>query len=329
MDFTVWVTGRCNMQCKYCYVENMKKESSFDCEKIDDLVSFIADRSKQKKEKVRVSFMGGEPILEADLIELIIQKLNKSISHIPEYSLTTNGLLIDECLDFIKKNRIQLSLSLDGCEKAHNMNRIDKAGNGTYKRVVSTYKKIREYGIFPVRVRGTFNSETSKYLKESVKELLSIDRDMSAILVPDVFDHNWSEDNISELNNTILELKREGLNHISILGDINTSYCACGGGLSSYQIYMDGRVFPCSYVVNNDLFCIGNITDGLNTEKISRFIELYSEKLKECSGCDYDKYCLSFKCKYLNYAITKDMRKVSPVVCAMENIKVNSSAMKY
>lgn len=328
MDFTIWITGRCNMQCKYCYVENMKNDSPFDYKKIDDLVEFIYDRSKQTDERVCVSFMGGEPLLEADLIELIIQKLNKSISQIPEYSLTTNGLLIGQHLDFIKKHKIQLSLSLDGCEKAHDLNRIDKFGKGTYKRVINAYRMLNEYGIFPIRVRGTFNAETSKYLKESVKELLSVDRYMSVMLVPDVFDRNWNEENTATLNNTIAELKMEGLNNISIIGDVNTTYCACGGGVSSYQIYMDGRIFPCSYVVNNDLFCVGNLTDGLNDEKISKFIMVYSEKLKECAGCDYEKYCRSFKCKYLNYAITQDMRKVSPVVCAMENIIVSNSAMK-
>lgn len=328
MNFTVWVTGRCNMQCRYCYVENMKNESPFDYRKIDDLVEFIYDRSKLKDEKVRISFMGGEPLLEADLIELIIQKLNKRSPQIPEYSLTTNGLLVGDYLDFIKRNKIQLSLSLDGCEKAHDINRIDKSEKGTYKRVVKAYREICEYGIFPLRIRGTFNAETSKYLKESVNDFLSIDGDMRAILVPDVFDRNWNEENLSELNNTIAELKRKGLNNISILGEVNTTSCACGGGLSSYHIYMDGRIFPCSYVVNDDSFCIGNIKDGLNNEKINMFIEFYVKELKECLGCDYEKYCRSFKCKYLNYAIMHDLEKASPVVCAMENIKVYNSAMK-
>ncbi len=327
MNFTVWVTGHCNMQCRYCYVENMKNESVFDCRKIDELVRFIYDESKRKNEKVRISFMGGEPLLEVDLIESIIESLNKRIPQIPEYSLTTNGLLVGGYLDFIKRNKIKLSLSLDGCEKAHDINRIDKSGKGTYKRVVSAYRMIHECGIFPLRVRGTFNAETSIYLKESVKELLSVDRDMSVILVPDVFDRNWDEENISELNNTISELKREGLNNINILGEANTTCSACGGGLSSFQIYMDGRIFPCSYVVNDDSFCIGNITDGLNYEKISMFVRIYSEKLKECLGCNYERYCLSFKCKYLNYAIMHDMRKVSPIICAMENIKVSNSAV--
>ncbi len=32
-------------------------------------------------------------------------------------------------------------------------------------------------------------------------------------------------------------------------------------------------------------------------------------------------------CKYLNYAIMHDLEKASPVVCAMENIKICNSAM--
>lgn len=75
--------------------------------------------------------------------------------------------------------------------------------------------------------------------------------------------------------------------------------------------------------MNNKDFLIGNITDGIDKRIVSELCQKYMENLEGCNGCDYEKYCLSNKCRYLNWKLTGNMSKAAGVVCGFENIKMS------
>lgn len=61
----------------------------------------------------------------------------------PNFSMVTNGTLINkETVDFISKNRIYTTISLDGTEVFHNANRIYKNGRGTYHDIIDNIKRL-------------------------------------------------------------------------------------------------------------------------------------------------------------------------------------------
>jgi radical SAM protein with 4Fe4S-binding SPASM domain len=115
MNFTleVSVTEKCNLGCPYCYVANrptwMSKEVF---EKGIKDVHKLMERSGDTE--YFVSFFGGEPLLNWDLIKhavpiLQADPLNTGIN------IITNLTMIDqEKLDFIKKYNVGISWSFDG-----------------------------------------------------------------------------------------------------------------------------------------------------------------------------------------------------------------------
>lgn len=322
MDYTIWVTNSCNMQCKYCYVEDKKGKLFFQKKDIDFFIDFIKCTNKEN-EQIKINFFGGEPLLNIQLIQEVIERMEKEGFPNVRYLMTTNGLLLNEKnIAYMKEKAITLSLSWDGNEVANDSNRIDINGKGTYKMIREKYELLKKCGVHNLRVRATFNSSTMRYLEDSICHFLDIDKDMSVIFVADFFDSEWNQTKIDELQSIVKELEDMELHNILLLGDKEMKSSSCGGGITSYHIYSDGSIYPCSFVVNNSEFCIGNIHNGINKQKLQELISNYKKDISECQGCDYEKYCLTYKCRYLNWSLSKDLNKAVPVICQLENIKM-------
>ena len=102
MDFTIWVTRRCNLSCKYCYEGNNKLAASMDIKTADKTIEFICKTIKKVDENINVIFHGGEPLLEYDLIKYFIKSLKENIdTRRINFGITTNGTIInDEIYNF-------------------------------------------------------------------------------------------------------------------------------------------------------------------------------------------------------------------------------------
>jgi uncharacterized protein len=97
----------------------------------------------------------------------------------------------------------------------------------------------------------------------------------------------------------------------------------CEGGISSFHITPDCKIYPCTYAVGNpELFC-GDIENGLYPLKIKELNSYNKTDISECRDCNYYSYCISTRCKLINKCITGDHYTPSPVVCAIENVKLN------
>lgn len=135
-DITFSVTEDCNLRCKYCYLahKNSNKRMSFATAK--KAVDYILDaRDIYNENSVVWNFIGGEPLLEIDLIDKISDYIKEQMflkSH-PwfdnfMFSIGTNGLLYGtkKVQDYIKKNKSHLSvgISIDGNRVKHDLQSI-------------------------------------------------------------------------------------------------------------------------------------------------------------------------------------------------------------
>lgn len=120
------VTQNCNLRCKYCvysgsYVNrtHTKKRMSFEIAK--QAVDFYFAHNTNKDAGV-ISFYGGEPLLEMELIKKIVvysEKLYEGKEL--RFNMTSNAtLLTDEIADFLYEHNFNLTISLDGPEEVHN-----------------------------------------------------------------------------------------------------------------------------------------------------------------------------------------------------------------
>ncbi|MDE6312445.1 MAG: radical SAM protein, partial [Lachnospiraceae bacterium] len=259
VNYSIWVTSTCNLKCRYCYVKEERGNRSFDKELVPNLIEFI--KNTNNEDEVTVSFFGGEPLLEISLMKEIIGHMEKESGFQTRYYMTTNGVLLNqEIINYIKEKQIILSLSWDGNKKANDMNRMDVHGNGTYEKIKESYRLLKKNDV-DVRVRATFDSQTMFLLKDSMEDLYNIDQEMDVIFVPDYFDKGWTEEKLQKLQEDIRIIEEKNIENFMIIGDKKLRKSQCSGGINNYHIYIDGKVYPCSFVVNNKEFLIGNVVD--------------------------------------------------------------------
>jgi uncharacterized protein len=144
------VTEKCNLGCPYCYVAN---KASFMTKEIydkgmDDLTNFL-ERSGHAE--YQLSYFGGEPMLNWDLIEYSVPKL-KADPRCKGIVLISNLTMIDEeKAKFLKDNDIGVSWSFDGMSSNETRPLLPVLENkksdsdDLYKDILEMYEDKREY----------------------------------------------------------------------------------------------------------------------------------------------------------------------------------------
>ena len=100
-------TGNCNLNCDYCYIEPIAKQFKLSKEEADKIIDLI-----RKSKTTKISFYGGEPLLNKEVIYYMLEKL-KDLKI--KKNIITNGTFVNE--EFAKKmkeNKVNVSISLDG-----------------------------------------------------------------------------------------------------------------------------------------------------------------------------------------------------------------------
>ncbi|MCM1083956.1 MAG: Cys-rich peptide radical SAM maturase CcpM [Clostridium sp.] len=158
------VTQQCNLRCEYCvysgnYYNRTHNAQRMNWDTAKDAIDFFINHSRESKEVV-ISFYGGEPILEMELIM-------KSISYIESriegknvvYAMTTNGTLLNESnMKYFAEKNFKLMISLDGSKEEHDRNRKFINGNGTFDIIINNVKKFKKS--FPVYVSENVHFNT-------------------------------------------------------------------------------------------------------------------------------------------------------------------------
>lgn len=138
--FIIAITEQCNLRCTYCcysgeYEGNHSHSSRTLCEgDIQAIYDFIAKTAKTKP--IRISFYGGEPLVNYPLVQYAIQLGQQRWEDDVTFSVSTNGtLLTEERIDWLVNNGVELAISIDGTQPFHDAHRVDAKGNGSYTKV--------------------------------------------------------------------------------------------------------------------------------------------------------------------------------------------------
>jgi uncharacterized protein len=94
-------------------------------------IDFLHAHSDQS-EKRSLSFYGGEPLLEFDLIQRCVDYArNKFSGNCPRFNVTTNGVLLDRNMaEYFARHRFGVTVSVDGPRSVHDRHRVDFHGKG-------------------------------------------------------------------------------------------------------------------------------------------------------------------------------------------------------
>ena len=103
----LWLTGECNLCCRYCYAagrSSVKMEMT------------TAEKALQQagNRPFCLQFAGGEPLMNLPLLEEILEYVRRR--RLPaRCSIQTNAtLLTDRTARLLKRNRVAVGVSLDG-----------------------------------------------------------------------------------------------------------------------------------------------------------------------------------------------------------------------
>ena len=140
------VASRCNLNCSYCYVYNMGDESyrtqpyRMSPETVAALLDRIGRHCREERiDQVSLIFHGGEPLLAGKaFFRAFVAEAERLLRPdvAPAFALETNGtLLTAEWLDLFLELDIGFGISLDGPQAAHDANRVNHAGAGSYRKV--------------------------------------------------------------------------------------------------------------------------------------------------------------------------------------------------
>lgn len=163
----VLVTQRCNLSCLYCHKEGQfTKRGEIKPEEFEGLTEIASEFGLDE-----VKYSGGEPLLYDGLGRLIRSARGAGIART---SVTTNGILLEERLDELKKSGLhELSISLDTL-KPETFKTLNRGRSEDFRKVLRGVAKAREYG-FP---KMNLNMSLTKYNLDEIDDMLAFARNL-------------------------------------------------------------------------------------------------------------------------------------------------------
>lgn len=299
MEYYIYVTNDCNMNCSYCSVMMKQNEVSIPTNisySLDKLKSFIHKTQSARfplDQHAIIYFFGGEPTLNYNQIAQIIEELGGENEYRITYILHTNGLLLNKIPKTVVEKIDVIFLSL-------NYEKIFVNGHMTayFSKIIESITKIKkEYGITTIG-RLTISQNTSLYSE--------------ATLLGVFFDYiYWQLDNqkeikkieqyktqyireVSLLYKYWMDFLEHGivLNYIPFLATIRHALFDkedpinyyCGYGDDIVYIQTDGTCYGCCDEIEGKQHFIGNIIDGI------QFHNMHISATY-CKKCHYLRLC--------------------------------------
>lgn len=299
MEYFVYMTNNCNLNCEYCSVLLDCQKNNMPIEPIYswyELKEFISKTQKNNKDfEAVIYFFGGEPSLCYKQIANLINILGNKIANIDvKYVLHTNGLLLCEIPDEIANN-LRLVMHSLNYEKFPKYN----LKNSYFSKVIDGFFHFRTISNAEIIARLTITEKTSLYTE--------------VVQIAHFYDFvYWQIENCTEFKNFktfystyTYEIKLlfdywMGYLHQGILinlvpflavlkfmfeHDRNDQLFSCGYGRGMIYIQTNGTCFACSDNIGSQIHKIGSLEEGVKMPKPTLM------KLK-CAQCPYRPLCM-------------------------------------
>lgn len=328
MNLTAFLTDRCNMRCLYC----------FEGSKAGQMTSATAAKTVElaydsKSKRGGISFFGGEPLLQTELISEMLRysrKLSERDGGVFTYNMTTNGLLLSEpFLQLAREYGVKIALSHDGLSQ--DKMRILPGGEGTMRLLEDKIDLLLSYQPDAV-VMSTVTPDTVSEFADSVRWLFERGFKRVNACIDYRAEAKWNEESFDILRRQYEIIAEDYYERIrggedvrfmgfdsKIKSRISEKCYECRLGMRQPSVSTEGKIYPCVQFCSVDEYCIGSVYTGIDYSKQA---EIYNKSLKAdefCAQCGLKSRC-RYNCACLNFQLTGDMNTVSPVQCTHERI---------
>lgn len=343
MKFTLSLTHRCNLACRYCYSGNsckpdMQLATAKQC--IDTFLEFLPEGKS-----LELGLFGGEPLLRFDLIKEVVTYTHRRTREkfVPvRIGVTTNGTLITpEVLDYFAEQGINLCFSIDGPEDVHDRKRRYHDGSGSFSDIIRNFDlAVQRLGV--VEVNSVVGPDTLLEVPRTLDffinlgvRVIHLSPDIKAI---------WTQEDCNNIDDIYKQVARKYIacfqrgNEIALnLIDSKAILFVKGGyspgdtcsmGEGEWGVAPSGNIYPCERLIGEDdnlIFRLGNIQAGLNQARRCAALHLKrGNRREECSNCVYKRFCMSW-CGCTNWFMSGESDMPAPVLCAMEKAAIEAA----
>lgn len=364
-QITFQVTEDCCLACTYCYqLHKTTHKMTFDTIKpfLDKLYTDQFEFITTKNTKAIVlDFIGGEPLLELELIEQISEysiKMMTELHHVwlpyVKLNICSNGVLYftEKFQRFLNKYKffIFLSISIDGNKELHDSCRIDHNGNGSYDIAVAAAQHFKQLtGELP-GTKMTLSPSNITYLYVAMKNYISLG--YKYIHLNCVYEEGWEDshatimyEELKKLADYIIDNDLYNKVWISLFSEEDCTPLPASedenwcGGVNSSNIAIDykGDIYWCIRYMESSLngdqppLIVGTIQDGIgNLPEHKKAIEhtsgvtRSSQSTEECFNCPIAKGC--GWCSAYNYQKFGTVNKRATFICCMHKARALANA---
>lgn len=140
-ELVLWVTTDCNLRCCYCYADSGCNHRYMEWETAKRAVDIMIGISGE----FTIQFAGGEPLLNTDLIEKVIDYTD---GYPVRHQIQTNGtLLTEEMTDLLKKRGIAVGVSLDGLPEINDALRPARDNGSSSQQTLTGIRNLGTAGL--------------------------------------------------------------------------------------------------------------------------------------------------------------------------------------
>jgi uncharacterized protein len=355
----LFVTQDCNMRCPYCYGDGggyggsgaMSEGTAFRA------VDWLLGQAGDSKE-VWISFFGGEPLLNFELIEKVVAYAREKAgaSRKLEFAMTTNlSLLDDRILDFLVANKVTVLASFDGPPHIQNRNRPLKNGQDSYGTVAPKVRKL--LAALPdssgrsTLVAGDDPGEVARELAALGFQNIHIECASGCLLTgshaasggrPEVGPHEaliaLLYDRVARFRQAVARRDAEEVRALARLRNLENymgsflgardllhslargrRYFFCGRAMAMVGVAANGDIYPCHRFVGTPEYRMGNVHTG--EFRRDEFLRSPLVENPECASC-WARYICGGNCQHDNAAATGDPLRPDPNACADRRARI-------
>lgn len=362
MNLVLSLTERCNLRCTYCYykVSHEARSLVMSNDIMEAAIKLAFERTVALKQNfLNITFFGGEPLLCMDSVRRGVEFAKSLVagrfgdefvvgvgSAEPSstkfrlrFAVNTNATLLDDSIiEFMKRERFRVYLSLDGPEAHHNICRRQVDGTGSFKLIEPHIPALRKLDTV---VLSVVTRDNMRSLSDAVRWIQAQGlRNMTAAVD---FDGKWTGEEFdvlareyTELAKLWLEFKRNKTPFY--LGTIQdklkfrltgqrhrTSTCHVVEGIVACAA--NGNLFPCTRFISSKPdapYIMGNVYDEpakIFGGDVARDVRDFFDRDKEdCEGCAIRFRCHAHECACTSFYSTGSIHGVSPEVCTHERM---------
>lgn len=364
---TFQVTDSCNLACTYCYEINKgHHRMSMDVAKrfIDMLLSADENSNEyinpQNTNGVIIEFIGGEPLLEIDLISeitdyFISEMIRLQHPWLTRYriSICSNGVLYfdPKWQAYMKRHwkNLSFSISVDGCKELHDSCRVFPDGTGSYDKAIAGVRHFVDVLGGDMGSKMTLAPENINYIVPAIKSLISEGYD--EINLNCVYEEGWTADHAKILYDQLKQVADMLIDN-GLFDKIDLSIFErrffhpkspddlqnwCGGAGKMISVDWKGDIYPCIRYMESSLgesqkpLIIGNVYDGIMTTQEQCdcvhclwAVDRKSQSTDECFNCPIAEGCSW--CSAFNYQCFGTVDKRATFICIMHKARALANA---